>query len=204
MCCARARYSLGFRALGLARVVSQPLAAQMSAFAFLVGLFLVTGSTAQTPDTGYSREQLQPLTQFRHWRERVRVHTVRARAARLAHLAARCGTARQQHRRTIDGRLCAAAFVQNRKSYTGCTDSPNPSGESGRPWCYVEAQVSAHGGARVNMLLIRWLGQVVGSQCGRGRVEFLWCACVCASVGGVVASMSCDFAAPGMSRHAFP
>ena len=39
-----------------------------------------------------------------------------------------------------DGRLCAAAFVQNRRSYTGCTDAPNPSGESGRPWCYVEAQ----------------------------------------------------------------
>lgn len=41
-----------------------------------------------------------------------------------------------------DGRLCAAAFVQNRKSYTGCTDAPNPAGESGRSWCYVEAQVS--------------------------------------------------------------
>ena len=40
-----------------------------------------------------------------------------------------------------DGRLCAAAFVQHRKSYTGCTDAPNPAGESGRPWCYVEAQV---------------------------------------------------------------
>ena len=40
-----------------------------------------------------------------------------------------------------DGRLCAAAFVQNRKSYTGCTDAANPAGESGRPWCYVEAQV---------------------------------------------------------------
>lgn len=38
--------------------------------------------------------------------------------------------------------MCAAAFVQNRKSYTGCTDAPNPSGESGRSWCYVEAQVS--------------------------------------------------------------
>ena len=37
--------------------------------------------------------------------------------------------------------MCAAAFVQNRKSYTGCTDAPNPSGESGRSWCYVEAQV---------------------------------------------------------------
>ena len=39
-----------------------------------------------------------------------------------------------------DGRLCAAAFVQNRKSYTGCTDAANPAGENGRPWCYVEAQ----------------------------------------------------------------
>merc|ERR1712146_523569 len=48
---------------------------------------------------------------------------------------------RQQHRRTIDGRLCAAAFVQNRKSYTGCTDAPNPTGESGRACCYVEAQL---------------------------------------------------------------
>merc|ERR1712093_199653 len=75
-------------------------------------LLLVLGATAQAPDEGYSREQLQPLTKFR-----------------------------QQHRRTIDGRLCAAAFVQNRKSYTGCTDAPNPAGESGRSWCYVEAQL---------------------------------------------------------------
>ena len=60
----------------------------------------------------YNRETLQPLTKFR-----------------------------QQHRRTTDGRLCAAAFVQNRKAYIGCTDAPNPAGESGRPWCYVESQV---------------------------------------------------------------
>merc|ERR1712125_24752 len=72
----------------------------------------IVGAAAQSPDAGYSREQLQPLTQFR-----------------------------QQHRRTTDGRLCAAAFVQNRKSYTGCTDAANPAGESGRPWCYVEAQL---------------------------------------------------------------
>ena len=78
-------------------------------------LVMIPAATAQAPEEGYSREQLLPLTKFR-----------------------------QQHRRTIDGRLCAAAFVQNRKSYTGCTDAPNPSGESGRPWCYVEAQVSRH------------------------------------------------------------
>ena len=44
-------------------------------------------------------------------------------------------------RRTLDGRLCAAAFVQNRQAFTGCADVPNPDGVSGRPWCYVEAQV---------------------------------------------------------------
>merc|ERR1711920_864118 len=59
-----------------------------------------------------NREMLQPLTKYR-----------------------------QQHRRTVDGRLCAAAFVQNRKAYTGCTDAANPIGESGRPWCYVEPQL---------------------------------------------------------------
>lgn len=60
----------------------------------------------------YNREMLQPLTKYR-----------------------------QQHRRTVDGRLCAAAFVQNRKAYTGCTDAANPVGESGRSWCYVEPQL---------------------------------------------------------------
>merc|ERR1719282_903688 len=47
-----------------------------------------------------------------------------------------------KHRRTIDGRLCAAAFVQDRQAYTGCTDAPNPEGVSGRPWCYVEPQLT--------------------------------------------------------------
>merc|ERR1711862_242172 len=84
----------------------------MSCLRVFVASVLVVHSAAQAPDEGYSREQLLPLTKFR-----------------------------QQHRRTIDGRLCAAAFVQNRKSYTGCTDAPNPTGESGRAWCYVEAQL---------------------------------------------------------------
>jgi len=74
--------------------------------------FLAVASAAGAPDAGYSREQLQPLSQFR-----------------------------AQHHKTIDGRLCAAAFVQDRQTYTGCTDATNPSGESGRPWCYVEAQL---------------------------------------------------------------
>merc|ERR1712110_1085707 len=37
---------------------------------------------------------------------------------------------------------CAAAFVQNRQAYTDCTDAPNPEGVSGRPWCYVESQIT--------------------------------------------------------------
>lgn len=55
---------------------------------------------------------------------------------------------RQQHRRTLEGHLCAAAFVQNRKVYTGCTEAADPLGESGRPWCYVEAQVAASSDAK--------------------------------------------------------
>merc|ERR1712032_983434 len=80
----------------------------------------VFGSCAtQKPDAGYSREQLQPLA-----------------------------ASRQTHRKTVDGRLCAAAFVQNRETYTGCADAADPAGESGRPWCYVEAQLlGANGGA---------------------------------------------------------
>ena len=78
----------------------------------LFWFWITCAATETLPAASNSREQLRPLTKFR-----------------------------QQHRRTTDGRLCAAAFVQNRKAYTGCTDAPNPEGESGRPWCYVEAQV---------------------------------------------------------------
>lgn len=89
---------------------------QMSPSHTLLFAFLANISlqcASQVLEEGYDREQLQPLTQFR-----------------------------QKHRRTIDGRLCAAAFVQNRQAYTGCTGAPNPVGESGREWCYVEAQLS--------------------------------------------------------------
>ena len=93
----------------------------MMSFYFLAACaFIPSGFAAalQDNDFGYTREQLQPLTKFR-----------------------------QQHRRTIDGRLCAAAFVQNRKAYTDCTDAPSPAGDSGRPWCYVEAQLLDGGAA---------------------------------------------------------
>merc|ERR1711870_16032 len=77
-----------------------------------LGAVVIVSTLAQS-DSGYTREELESLTKFR-----------------------------QQHRRTLDGRLCAAAFVQNRQAYTGCTDAPNPDGESGRPWCYVESQLT--------------------------------------------------------------
>lgn len=89
--------------------------------AVVVCLYVVKAALAQSPAAGLTREQLQPLTQFR-----------------------------QQHRRTIDGRLCAAAFVQNRKAFTDCTAAANPAGESGRPWCYVESQVGQEGFACFN------------------------------------------------------
>ena len=54
---------------------------------------------------------------------------------------------RQQHRRTLDGRLCAAAFVFDRQTHTGCSDGSNPAGEHGREWCYVDAQVAHASGA---------------------------------------------------------
>ena len=53
----------------------------------------------------------------------------------------------QQHRHTLDGRLCAAAFVFDRQTHTGCSDGSNPAGEHGREWCYVDAQVAHASGA---------------------------------------------------------
>ena len=116
------------------------------------------------PEEGYSREQLQPLTKFR-----------------------------QQHRRTVDGRLCAAAFVQDRcarypanlrriharavltrQAYTSCTEAANPAGESGRPWCYVEAQALDCSLLRIISLRCRsWLLQLLES----GGVGTAWNYC---------------------------
>merc|ERR1719188_1790048 len=80
---------------------------------FALVVALPVMASAKAP-ASYGKDQLEPLTKFR-----------------------------QQHRRTVDGRLCAAAFVQHRQAYTGCTDAPSPSSISGRPWCYVEPQLGA-------------------------------------------------------------
>merc|ERR1712216_247645 len=54
---------------------------------------------------------------------------------------------RQTHRKTIDGRLCAAAYVHNSQAFTDCTSAANPDGVSGREWCFVEEQ-AANAGAQ--------------------------------------------------------
>ncbi|CAJ1425665.1 unnamed protein product [Effrenium voratum] len=56
-------------------------------------VLLVSSASAQLASE-LTKEQLKPLTVFR-----------------------------QQHRRLVDGRLCAAAFVQDKRVYTGCTDA---------------------------------------------------------------------------------
>merc|ERR1712232_1349681 len=48
---------------------------------------------------------------------------------------------RQQHRRTKDGHLCAAAGVSHNIAFTGCTDMPSPDGDTGQAWCYIEPQL---------------------------------------------------------------
>ncbi|CCF75456.2 cleavage and polyadenylation specificity factor subunit 5 [Babesia microti strain RI] len=44
-------------------------------------------------------------------------------------------------RRTVDGRLCAAAFIQDDQTYTDCTNATAPDGSNGIEWCYVEVQL---------------------------------------------------------------
>ncbi|GIX64147.1 PA14 domain-containing protein [Babesia caballi] len=68
------------------------------------------------PGADYDREELQKLTEFR-----------------------------QRHRKTVDGRLCAAAFVRNGNKFTDCTATEAPDGSVGREWCYVEVQLVGAG-----------------------------------------------------------
>ncbi|CDJ44746.1 hypothetical protein, conserved [Eimeria tenella] len=77
----------------------------MSLKVLLISLFLGAFRTkgSRAQEAGYDRKALQSLTEFR-----------------------------QLHRKTVDGRLCAAAFVQDGRTYTDCTAVRNPEGVSGR------------------------------------------------------------------------
>uniref|UniRef100_A0A3B0N633 PA14 domain/LCCL domain containing protein, putative n=1 Tax=Theileria annulata TaxID=5874 RepID=A0A3B0N633_THEAN len=48
---------------------------------------------------------------------------------------------RNRARRTVDGHLCAAAFVQRDQIYTDCTVEVAPDGTEGKEWCYLESQL---------------------------------------------------------------
>ncbi|EAN33261.2 PA14 domain protein [Theileria parva strain Muguga] len=52
---------------------------------------------------------------------------------------------RQRHRKTLDGALCAAAFVRNGNTFTDCTTTEAPDGSVGREWCYLEVQLIGTG-----------------------------------------------------------
>ncbi|UKK00005.2 hypothetical protein MACK_000070 [Theileria orientalis] len=52
---------------------------------------------------------------------------------------------RQRHRKTLDGALCAAAFVRNGNTFTDCTTMEAPDGSVGREWCYLEVQLIGTG-----------------------------------------------------------
>merc|ERR1719313_1684075 len=47
----------------------------------------------------------------------------------------------QQHRKTTDGRLCAAASAQDEQTFAGCSSMASPDGSVGRPWCYLAPQL---------------------------------------------------------------
>ena len=67
----------------------------------------------------------------------------------------------QTHRKTLDGRLCAAAYVHDSQAFTvqvfsdatvvvllggllqDCNTASSPEGISGREWCYVEVRVQS-------------------------------------------------------------
>merc|ERR1712050_524858 len=52
---------------------------------------------------------------------------------------------RKGHRKTTDGRLCAAAFVHNDVTHTNCASTTAPDGTVGTEWCYVEQQAVVGG-----------------------------------------------------------
>merc|ERR1719359_386929 len=47
----------------------------------------------------------------------------------------------QQHRKTVDGRLCAAASAQDEQTFAGCSTLATPDGDIGRSWCYLSPQL---------------------------------------------------------------
>ncbi|CAD7935787.1 unnamed protein product [Amoebophrya sp. A120] len=105
------------------------------------------GST--TSFAAYNADKFIPLTRFRQQHRR----TEYGRGKKLSHTVSACWERKIKNETgkaffpfdTEDGRLCAAAFIQDQQPFTNCTDiaAPTPSAENvvGREWCYVEAQL---------------------------------------------------------------
>ncbi|CAL1152028.1 unnamed protein product [Cladocopium goreaui] len=138
-------------------------------------LALAASSVAAQQADSLSQEQLKPLTEYR-----------------------------QQHRRLpgffvfllcekqVDGRLCAAAFVQKTHAFTLAaltsqpetlsshlmSGAPNPQGASGREWCYIEPQAGLC--CLANALLPGWcmwqlasgLSEAAWGFCGAHFVDY--------------------------------
>lgn len=49
---------------------------------------------------------------------------------------------RARARRTVEGNLCASAFVEKNQIYTDCTKEIAPDGTQDREWCYHESQLN--------------------------------------------------------------
>ncbi|EDO08281.1 PA14 domain family protein [Babesia bovis T2Bo] len=49
---------------------------------------------------------------------------------------------RSRVRRTVEGHLCASAFVEKNQIYTDCTMEVAPDGTVNREWCYLESQLN--------------------------------------------------------------
>ena len=116
---------------------------------------------------------------------------------------------RQQHRRTLDGRLCAAAFVFDRQTHTGCSDSSNPAGEHGREWCYVDAQVARRTRQHFSRVLLEaralspWSYAVVGWRSWGTCVGLLRFFNSCGACCGVREWRGCLFIRCGFYAVAF-
>merc|ERR1719456_794834 len=72
------------------------------------------------------------------------VAALRSPVVPVSMLASELGEAprfQQQHRKTVDGRLCASASAQDEQTFAGCSTQATPDGDIGRPWCYLAPQL---------------------------------------------------------------
>ena len=98
-----------------------------------------------------------------------------------------------------------------RQAYTGCTDAANPAGESGRPLCYVKAQVPRlvslsccrfvdNSGSLLEIVWSVQLLEAGGASAAWGYCGALGACAFGAMARGVVSTMFCS-ARPWFFKH---